>query len=157
MAGKKVSVEDRLEVNDLLARYCWHVDEGDCDAWADLWTEDGVFAGVTPEPIRGREALKQVPAWSLSGGSRHNLINVIPEYGATEDEITVRAYNLVFSWMNAGAINCNAVALYKLVRRNGEWKIKSNQVRMQVPPNAPQQLPAGFPTPADQPTTWPPI
>jgi 3-phenylpropionate/cinnamic acid dioxygenase small subunit len=157
MGKKKVSVEDRLEVNDILARYCWHVDEGDAEEWADLWTEDGVFAGVTPEPIRGREQLKFVPGTSLSGGCRHNLINVVIDYGDTEDEITVRCYNLVFSWMAGGAINCNAVALYKLVRRGDTWKIKSNQVRLQLPPNAPQQLPPGFPTPANQKSTWPPL
>jgi hypothetical protein len=157
MAKKKVSIADRTEAMEVLARYCWHVDEGDAEEWADLWTEDGVFAGVTPEPIRGREALKHVPGTSLAGGSRHNLTNLICDYGDTEDEMTVRGYNVVFSWMAGGAIVCNAVALYKLVRRGDTWKIKSNQVRMQVPPNSPQQLPAGFPTPANQKSTWPPL
>ena len=67
MGKKKVNVEDRMEVYEVCARYCWYVDEGDSEAWADLWTEDGVFAGVTPEPLRGREALKGVPPTSIAG------------------------------------------------------------------------------------------
>jgi hypothetical protein len=155
MGKKKVSVEDRLEVYDLLARYCWHVDEGDAEAWADLWTEDGAFSGVSAETIRGREALKHVPGNSLSGGTRHNLINVIMDYGDTTDDMIVRGYNLVHSWMAGGAVACNAVVKYHLVRRGDTWKIKSNQARLQVPPGSPNQLPPGFPTPANQPTTWP--
>jgi hypothetical protein len=34
--GKKLTLADRAEVTDVLARYCWHVDEGDSDDWADL-------------------------------------------------------------------------------------------------------------------------
>ena len=44
-----------------------------------------------------------------------------------------------------------------LVRRGDTWKIKTNQSRLQVPPNSPQHLPPGFPTPPTQTTTWPPV
>jgi len=157
MGRKKVSVEDRTEVYEVCARYCWYVDEGDSDAWVDLWTEDGVFAGVTPEPLRGREALKSVPATSIAGGCRHNLVNIRMEYGDTEDDIILHGYNVVFSWAAGGAIICNAVVRYHLVRRGDTWKIKTNQSRLQVPPNSPSQLPPGFPTPPTQTTTWPPL
>jgi 3-phenylpropionate/cinnamic acid dioxygenase small subunit len=156
--GKKLTLADRAEVTDVLARYCWHVDEGDSDDWADLWTEDGVFAGVTPDPIRGREALKQVPIWSISGGCRHKLVNLIPEYGDTEDEVIVRCYNFVTSWLNDATFNSLAVARYHLVRRGDTWKIKSNRVRMMMPAGYdPKNYPEGFPYPANQPTKFPPI
>jgi hypothetical protein len=63
----------------------------------------------------------------------------------------------VFSWVAGGAVTCNAVVRYHLVRRGDTWKIKTNQSRLQVPPNSPQQLPPGFPTPPTQTTTWPPL
>lgn len=156
--GKKVTLEDRAEISDVLARYCFFVDEGESDAWADLWTEDGVFAGVTREPIRGREALRQVPVWSLSGGCRHKLVNMIPEYGESEDEMIVRCYNFVTSWLDDARFNSLAVARYHLVRQGDTWKIKSNQVRMMMPAgHAPNMHPEGFPYPANQPTRFPPI
>jgi 3-phenylpropionate/cinnamic acid dioxygenase small subunit len=157
--GKKVSLEDRAEVMDVLARYCWHVDEGDADEWADLWTEDGVFAGVTPQPIRGREALKAVPGWSLSGGCRHKLVNAVLDYGENTDEMIVRCYNFVTGWLGDAKFNSLAVARYHLVRRGDTWKIKSNQVRMQMPAGAdPNNYPEGFPYPANEKTTrFPPI
>jgi 3-phenylpropionate/cinnamic acid dioxygenase small subunit len=157
--ARKVTLEDRAEVQDVLARYCWHVDEGDSDAWADLWTEDGVFAGVTRDPLRGREALKMVPGWSLSGGCRHKLVNLIIEYGDNTDEIVVRCYNFVSSWLDDAKFNSFAVARYHLVRRGDTWKIKSNRVRMLLPKGYdPNGYPEGFPYPANQPTTkFPPI
>jgi hypothetical protein len=59
-ADMPISTEDYVAVSDHLARYCWGVDEGDEDGWIALWTEDGVFTGVTPEPVVGRENLRQV-------------------------------------------------------------------------------------------------
>ena len=156
--GKKVTLEDRAEVQDVLARYCFFVDEGEADAWADLWTPDGVFAGVSPQPIVGREALKSVPPTSLAGGCRHALANLIIEYGDSDDDIVVRCYNLVTAWLKDAELNCLAVARYHLVRRGDTWKIKSNAVRMQMPAGFPAGYhPAGFPYPANQPTVYPPL
>jgi hypothetical protein len=154
----KVSLQDWVDVNDLLARYCFFVDEGESDAWADLWTEDGVFAGVTRDPVRGREALKQVPKWAISGGSRHKLVNLIIEYGETKDDIIVRGYNFVTGWLGGPRFGAMAVVRYHLVRKGGEWKIKSNQARMQLPEGYdPNGYPEGFPYPANQPTRFPPL
>jgi len=154
----KVTAEDRCEVSDVLARYCFFVDEGEVDEWVDLWTEDGVFAGVTPHQLKGREALRQVPGWALSGGSRHKLVNLIMDYGQTSDEMTVRCYNFVTGWLGDARFGTLAVAKYRLVRRGDTWKIKSNQVRMLTPAGFdPARLPEGFVYPADQPTRYPPL
>ena len=156
--SKKVSLEDRAEISDVLARYCFFVDEGRSDAWADLWTDDGVFVGIAPEPIEGREALKMIPGWSLSGGCRHKLVNLILEYGDTDNDMVVRCYNLVTGWLNDASFNSFAVARYTLVRVGDTWKIKSNRVRMLMPAGYdPAGYPEGFPYPANQPTHWPPI
>ena len=64
-----VSTDDYVAISDHLARYCWLVDEGDEEGWIALFTEDGVFTGVTPEPVVGREALRQVVRAALVGGT----------------------------------------------------------------------------------------
>lgn len=52
-------LEDREEIKELTARYCWHVARGEGEAVANLFTDDGVL-DVTDSgrsPVRGREAL----------------------------------------------------------------------------------------------------
>lgn len=158
MAGKNVSIQDRSAATDLLARYCFYVDEGMTEEWLDLWEEDGVFFGTRSAPVVGHEALRASPEGSLAGGMRHYLCNVFLDYADSEDEITAIGYNLILSWKNSPAIFANAVVRYTLVRRGDRWKIKSNQVRLQVPHGYPEQaLPEGFPLPNDQRTRWPEI
>lgn len=49
---------DRVMIQDLLARYAWHVDHGDPADWAALFTEDGVFEIPTVKvKAEGREEL----------------------------------------------------------------------------------------------------
>lgn len=154
----KVSVEDTISAFDVLARYCWYVDEGDGEAWAALWTPDGVFAGATPEPIRGHEALKKIPETSLRAGARHKHANLFADYGESADDLIVRGYNLVTSWLNDPKMTSIGVARYHLVRRGDTWKIKSKSTRMIVSKDFPTDgMPDGFPLPADQPSRWPPL
>lgn len=155
MASKIVSLEDRSAVMDLLARYCFYVDEGMIEAWLALWEEDGVFFGTRSAPVIGHEALRGSPEGSLAGGMRHYLCNVFLDYDQNKDEIIAIGYNLILGWKEAPSIFANAVVRYTLVRRGNGWKIKSNQVRLQVPSTFPEQaLPEGFPIPNDQRACW---
>jgi len=52
-------LEDRDQIKELTARYCWHVAHGEGEAVALLFTDDGVLE-VTDgsfKPVRGRDAL----------------------------------------------------------------------------------------------------
>jgi uncharacterized protein (TIGR02246 family) len=86
------SADDLEEIRKLLARYCFTIDARDADAWADLFTEDGVFHYKLGEPLVGREALRQFV--SRVPDDRHHLtMNEIIEVDG--DRATVRAYALV--------------------------------------------------------------
>ena len=52
-------LEDREEIKELTARYCWHVTHGEGEAVANLFTDDGVLdvTGGDFKAVRGREAL----------------------------------------------------------------------------------------------------
>ncbi|HYL58063.1 MAG TPA: nuclear transport factor 2 family protein [Candidatus Acidoferrales bacterium] len=57
---KRIQVlEDREEIKELTARYCWHVTHGEGEAVANLFTDDGVLdvTGGDFKAVRGREAL----------------------------------------------------------------------------------------------------
>ena len=53
----ELSVEDRLEILELFARYSWAFDTGDADAYASVFTEDGVMEGGSKR-IAGRDELR---------------------------------------------------------------------------------------------------
>ena len=52
-------LEDRDEIKELTARYCWHVAHGEGEAVANLFTDDGVLDVTDADfkAVRGREAL----------------------------------------------------------------------------------------------------
>jgi uncharacterized protein (TIGR02246 family) len=54
-----LELEDRDEIKELTARYCWHVARGEGEAVAALFTDDGVLevADGSFKPVRGRKAL----------------------------------------------------------------------------------------------------
>lgn len=130
-----VSTDDFCSVSDFFGRYCWLVDAGDEEGWAALWTEDGVFAGVLPDPVVGREALKAIPrnAFASSGGKlRHHVGSLNCDYdGAGRDVVIARYYNLVTNWMNGGAFTCLAASTVRLLRHGDSWLIaRSDSVNL---------------------------
>jgi len=124
--------DDRTAIQDLLARYCWHFDEGESDAWADLWTADGVFTGI-PDPARGREALRQLSAGfhaMFAGRMRHQIFNVAADPGPDADQAEVRAYSLLCDWRDSGKLFAFAKLALRLRRMSGAWKIESLHAQM---------------------------
>jgi hypothetical protein len=129
MEKKRVTAEDQVAIGDCLGRYCWHADEGDVQKWLALWTEDGVFALAGMPPMVGYEALKYVPVSVAAGKMRHSYSNLHCDYGATDDTIIARYYNLVTSWENGGAFKSMIIGELTCVRDGNAWKIKRNDVR----------------------------
>ncbi|MDE1154092.1 MAG: nuclear transport factor 2 family protein [Micavibrio sp.] len=127
-----VSTDDYVAVSDLLGNYCWKVDEGDADEWIKLWTEDGTFAGATPEPLVGPDQLKIIVALSnqSNGKMRHMMGNLHCCYGETEDTILARFYNFVTDWTDGGSFKVLAVCNAIIVRIGEDWKVKRNDARL---------------------------
>ena len=120
--------EDRSAIVELLARYCWLVDSGDGDGWADLWTEDGKFTGL-PDPLEGKDALRQLPPGfhgMADGKLRHIITNIVVEPGKNADEATAKGYSSVYDLRaGAGSVMSFALVTYTVVRKGGQWKIKA--------------------------------
>ncbi len=123
-----VSTDDYVSISDFLGRYCWLVDAGDEGGWAALWAEDGVLAGVLPEPVVGREALKAIPrnAFASSGGKLRHLVGSLNcDYDSDgKDRAIARYYNLVTNWMQGGGFTCLAASTVQLRRNGASWLIE---------------------------------
>lgn len=130
-----VSTEDYVAIADHLARYCWHVDEGDEEGWIALWAEDAVFAGVTPEPVTGREALRQIVRMNLASGSgktRHVAANLMYDYQDGRDHVLASYYNSVTNWADGAKMTVMAMSKAQLVRSGEGWLIARQDSAMLV-------------------------
>jgi ketosteroid isomerase-like protein len=123
-----IKTDDRSAIVDLLARYCWLVDEGDGDGWAALWTKDGKFTGMQP-PLEGTEQLRQLPPGFFGMGDgklRHVITNIVVDAGKTADEASAKGYSSVYDVRaGAGKLMIFARVTYTMVRLAGQWKIKA--------------------------------
>ena len=127
-----LTIEDETQIHQLLARYCWLVDEGKSDAWADLWTLDGSFTGI-PDPLQGREALRNMPGGFFGiaqGKLRHHITNALISPGERAGEANVRAYSMVSDWREGGKLFVFAKIKFALLRDSDSWKIKALHAEM---------------------------
>jgi len=72
------TVEDRLEIQDLYARYCQSLDHGRYEEWLDCFTDDGVFESPRFGRRAGREELRKFTAMyreSLGGARALHLVH----------------------------------------------------------------------------------
>lgn len=134
----RLPTEDFLDIQQLVGKYQWLVDEGVGDAWADLYTSDGAFCREGLAPLRGYDALKEVPKFvkaTWNGTLRHLSGSMYVERGHNDDEAIARYYNFVTTWTD-GIPKFFTFALSELllVRRDGSWKIKNHNVRELAPP-----------------------
>ena len=128
-----LSTEDHIAVSEHLARYCWLVDEGDEDGWVALWTEDGVFTGVTPEPVAGRAALRRIVRMGQASGpgkTRHIVANLVCDYAEGRDTVRARYYNFVTNWAQGARMQVLAMSHVVLVRDGKGWLIRRNDSEM---------------------------
>jgi hypothetical protein len=55
----KVALEDRVEIDELMARYCWALDTGDFEGYAGCFTDDGWLRHWPQGTCTGRDGLKR--------------------------------------------------------------------------------------------------
>jgi 3-phenylpropionate/cinnamic acid dioxygenase small subunit len=122
-----LTLDDHTQIQQLIARYCWLVDEGDGDGWASLWTLDGAFTGI-PEPLHGREALRKMPGgfFGISQGKlRHHIANLWVTPGDREGRAQVKAYSVVSDWREGGKLLVFAKVTFTLLHDGDAWKISA--------------------------------
>jgi ketosteroid isomerase-like protein len=131
--GQRVSTDDYNAIADHFGRYCFHIDSGEAEEWAALYTEDGVFEGsATPQPLKGRAELKAFAEATFNnskGRMRHMVGNLNCVYGASRDEVTAKLYNYVTTWTPEGR-PVLAVCEVNLVRVADGWRLKRNAYEM---------------------------
>lgn len=128
------SVEERLAVEELFARYLWSIDTGDVDTLVSCFTEDGSLESPAVGSFAGHDqvrAFAQRFADYRRRGSqlRHVMSNLLVD---TEgDQATARCYLLVYltrdgqsKLLGPGRYECT------LRREDGAWRFVRRLVVM---------------------------
>jgi uncharacterized protein (TIGR02246 family) len=123
------------EIQQFYARQMQLLDDGDGAAWAETFTEDGVFAqNVKPEPWRGREQIAQRMTAGLArvaerGLTRRHWFGMITGY-AEDGVVHTRYYATVYETPRGGQATVYLSTLCEdvLVRQDGQWLVRHRLV-----------------------------
>jgi 3-phenylpropionate/cinnamic acid dioxygenase small subunit len=120
-----LSLESRLAIHELIARYSHWLDNYRGVDWSELFTEDGSLVGMEP-PLVGREAFVRQSDKLRAGPTeyRHIISNVYILPDATDEQAVARAYGTVVDWAASPvAVSIFVEYQFELVKRGDGWKI----------------------------------
>lgn len=134
MAALTLTADDRIAIEELMARYNVAFDSCDVQAWVDTFLPDGVFDGIYAVTV-GAEALGEFLRWHWSDpklaahrGSQHWVTNVVIE--GNETEARVQCYGTVLSGGRSGNRVMGVWQYHDEVRKvDGKWRYAKRYVR----------------------------
>jgi hypothetical protein len=130
----QLSTDDRLQIAEIVARYCYAIDQRRWDDFYDLFTDDcrldfGNVMGV----FEGQEGLRRFTA-TMSGLDlfmRHYTTNLV----VRGDGEQARAECYVLALTGTGVGRNQATGRYEddLVKAAGRWRIRQRRAIIEVP------------------------
>jgi hypothetical protein len=128
-----MTVDDRLAIHDLLARYAWTLNTGDIDGFVDAFTPDGVI----DERGRHGEGREQIAGFAryhfarpAFPGRQHWVHHVLMRGNARR--CTVKSFCVCYEWIRGTDIR----QIYRTfsyndvcVKRDGRWFFKERNIR----------------------------
>lgn len=145
MVKKKVSLEDRVEIQELIARYAYALDTGDFEAYVDCFTPDGGIDHNPPGKCFGRDGLRKLTdfLWYRKPnhylGRQHNMTQIIMTPDG--DDVRVKAFWSILQH-NVETKACFVFGMGNwdtLVTKNedGEWRLQLVEVKIWQGDNVP--------------------
>lgn len=129
-----LTAEDRLAIQELVARASFCVDAHDADEFAATFAEDGSFDYDGRAEIAGRDAIHAFIVRHFAAGNEDGACHVNTNFMAEGDGDVARARSRVvkFKTTPTGA-RVVAVASYtdELVKRDGAWRFRRRSVKNQ--------------------------
>ena len=128
-----LSLEDQLNIQELMTRYNHAIDGGDAEGWADTFTEDARFEGSTATVNGREEMLEFVRSRDPSNPIRHWNNNILIE--GDGDDATAKVYLITFDVSGPPKIRSSGVYEDTIKRVNGQWKFTHRKVTPDRPPD----------------------
>jgi ketosteroid isomerase-like protein len=112
-----LTLEDRLDILDLVARYDQAIDGRDAAGYAETFVDDGVFQIAGQPEIRGREKLARMIERLGPPGSRHWVNNMVLD--GVGDDARMTCYLMVLRDLRITNMGSYDNTLRKV---DGKWK-----------------------------------
>ena len=132
------TLEDKLAIEELIARYNHSIDSGDMVTWLDCWTEDAVMDGIGKYLV-GKAAIRefannyQRDYGSRMPGGRHFTVNIASQIDG--DQASSHAYLQLWSTgANGAQIAFTGVYDDTLLKQEGVWRFSSRKMVRDKPP-----------------------
>ncbi len=127
-------LEEKDAIRELLARYCFHFDNGEFEQWLSLFTDDGAFDLGARGRFQGRDALRRfLRVVPLSNGSpmiKHCVMNSIVD--VTGDRATARSYVVVLRGGDALALSVAGRYEDQLTKQGGDWRFLERKAHLDM-------------------------
>ena len=124
-----LSADDRLAILDLLGRWNLYEDSGQAQAWAGLFTTDGMSISLTGKVLAGHEALAANASkrWAMKEARLSAHWMNAPIITGTADRAHVEHYGVMVSRPADREpelrMETHAVRRYEFIKTDGEWRI----------------------------------
>lgn len=130
-------LEEKDAIRDLMSAYCFHVDEGEFDQFAALFSSDGTFEPGPQGKYQGRDAIRKfissvVPLPGEGPARKHCTMNhMISVNGA---EARASSYIIVVRAADGGGIMTSLAGRYEdlLVKQDGQWRFKLRRIHFDI-------------------------
>lgn len=124
-----MKTDDKVEIQELTARYANAMDDTDLDAWMATWDGNGLWKGGLGE-FQGTEKLKELFAdlGDRIKNRRHVMTNFVIE--GEGDQADQRCYMLVFDRVNEARLIASGVYNDRLIKADGKWKFLERRVAL---------------------------
>lgn len=136
----RISLNDKLDIQELMARYIRAVDIGGSEEqFLSLFTSDGVMTSAVTGENRGPEGLKKFRDLCEARRGKLQLRHFVSNFiiDGNDDAATLQAYFVVFQTkidvpMQARESSLRFVGTYdcKLRKEDGRWKIERRDVHV---------------------------
>ncbi len=129
-------LEDKDAIRDLMSAYCFHVDDGEFDKFAGLFTGDGIFEPGPQGKYEGRDAIRAfiasvVPVRGEGPARKHCTMNHMISVNGSEAR--ANSYIIVVRESDDGIVTSLA-GRYEdlLVKQDGEWRFKVRKIHFDI-------------------------
>lgn len=129
-------LEEKEAIRELMSEYCFHVDNGEFEKFADLFTIDGIFETGVLGRLQGRQAIRDfiathVPRAGEGPARKHCTMNHIIRVNG--NEACADSYVVVVREVENGII-ASLAGRYEdqLVKENAEWRFKVRKIHMDI-------------------------
>lgn len=135
-AGPGGLAELYAEIQQFYARQMRLLDDGEAEAWAETFAEDGVFAAnAHPEPFTGRAAIaagarRATDDFAARGIRRRHWLGMLSLEPKDEHTVLVHSYAQVIETPRAGrpVLRASTGCADLLVRRDGRWLVLDRRI-----------------------------